>query len=100
MRFQKSHMQIHEAYQFLHKKRSAQVTESLTDCMPPATQRNSPSVFAQSMLYNAAAISFTALGGAATKGGGEGEEAAGGGGGGGGSGAEEVADNASWRSRE
>ena len=26
MRFQKSHMQIHEAYQFLHKKRTAQVT--------------------------------------------------------------------------
>ena len=45
MRFQKSHMQIHEAYQFLHKKRSAQVTESLTDCMPPATQRNSPCRF-------------------------------------------------------
>ena len=96
MRFQKSHMQIHEAYQFLHKKRTAQVT----DCMPPRNAIQSLSVFAQSMLYNAAAISFTALGGAATKGGGEGEEAAGGGGGGGGSGAEEVADNASWRSRE
>ena len=94
MRFQKSHMQIHEAYQFLHKKRTAQVTDSRN-----AIQ--SLSVFAQSKLYNAAAISFTALGGTAAKGGGDGEEAAGGGGGGGGrSGEEEVEAKASWRSRE
>ena len=50
MRFQKSHMQIHEAYQFLHKKRTAQVTR---------TRRQKPSTsvyFSVTMLINPAVL--------------------------------------------